>query len=126
MSLEASGELAKGGKWASNTAEPIRGYVLDQPVADEKRRTGSLSGVVIEKGNSKDGKNGWVEIKADGEEKGRRYWPAADRKVGGPDRDILALIRKVEIGSRVRMEWIDAGDGKDISKFEVLGPKKKG
>jgi hypothetical protein len=31
FSLEASGELAKGGKWASNTAEPIRGYVLDAP-----------------------------------------------------------------------------------------------
>lgn len=31
MSLEASGELAQDGRWASNTAEPIRGYVLEQP-----------------------------------------------------------------------------------------------
>jgi hypothetical protein len=31
MSLEASGELAKGGQWASNTAGPILGYVLDPP-----------------------------------------------------------------------------------------------
>ena len=31
FSLEASGELAPGGRWASNTAEPIRGYVLDPP-----------------------------------------------------------------------------------------------
>jgi hypothetical protein len=31
FSLEASGELAKGGRWASNTAAPIRGYVLDAP-----------------------------------------------------------------------------------------------
>jgi len=31
MSLEASGELAKGGQWASNSAEPIRGYVLERP-----------------------------------------------------------------------------------------------
>ncbi len=29
MSLEASGELAPGGKWASNTAAPIRRYVLE-------------------------------------------------------------------------------------------------
>src|SRR5579884_2475345 len=29
LSLEASGELAKGGQWASNTAAPIRGYTLD-------------------------------------------------------------------------------------------------
>jgi hypothetical protein len=31
FSLEVSGELTKGGRWASNTAEPIRGYVLDPP-----------------------------------------------------------------------------------------------
>jgi hypothetical protein len=31
MSLEASGELAPGGQWASNTAAPIRGYVLEPP-----------------------------------------------------------------------------------------------
>jgi hypothetical protein len=31
FSLEASGELAKGRRWASNTAEPIRGYVLEAP-----------------------------------------------------------------------------------------------
>lgn len=94
-------------------------------VTQEKRRTGTLSGVVTGKGNSKDGRNGWVEVKADGEEKGRRYWPAADKKVGGPDREILAAIRKVEIGVRVRMEWIDAGDGKDITRFEVLGATKR-
>ena len=28
LSLEASGELAPGGQWASNTAEPIKGYYL--------------------------------------------------------------------------------------------------
>ena len=92
--------------------------------AQEKRRIGALSGVVTGKGDSKDGKNGWVEVKADGEEKGRRYWPAADRKAGGPDREILAAIRQVEIGARVRVEWVDAGDGKDITRFEVLRPKK--
>lgn len=31
MSLEASGELAGGGEWASNTASPIKGYVLEEP-----------------------------------------------------------------------------------------------
>lgn len=29
FSLEASGELAKGKKWGSNTGEPIKGYVLE-------------------------------------------------------------------------------------------------
>jgi hypothetical protein len=31
MSLEASGELAAGGEWASNTAAPIQDYVLEAP-----------------------------------------------------------------------------------------------
>ena len=31
MSLEASGELAAGKRWASNTAAPIRGYYLQAP-----------------------------------------------------------------------------------------------
>jgi hypothetical protein len=31
FSLEASGELTKDSRWASNTAEPIRGYVLEPP-----------------------------------------------------------------------------------------------
>jgi hypothetical protein len=31
MSLEASGELAPGKRWASNTAAPIRDYVLEPP-----------------------------------------------------------------------------------------------
>ena len=89
----------------------------------DKRRTGALTGVVAGKGDSKDGKNGWVEVRADGEEKGRRYWPVADPKGGGPHREILAAIRKVGVGDRVRLEWVDAGDGKDITKFEVLRPK---
>jgi hypothetical protein len=31
VSLEASGELAAGRRWASNTGAPIRGYVLEAP-----------------------------------------------------------------------------------------------
>jgi hypothetical protein len=29
FSLEASGELAQGGRWGSNTAAPVRSYVLE-------------------------------------------------------------------------------------------------
>lgn len=89
-----------------------------------KRRTGSLAGMVLAKGNSKDGRNGWVEIKADGEERGRKYWPVAAPGGGGPDPKILAAMRQVRLGARVRIEWIDAGDGKDVTRFEVLGGGK--
>lgn len=33
FSLEASGELAADGQWASNTGEPIKGYVLSGPTS---------------------------------------------------------------------------------------------
>jgi hypothetical protein len=65
-----------------------------------------------------------VAIRGDGEEgEARRYWPAADRKRGGPDRDILAAMRAVPIGARVAVEWIDSGDGKDLTAFRVLKVK---
>jgi hypothetical protein len=45
FSLEASGELAPGGEWASNTAEPIRGYYLSPPTLQIAR--GDSGGVVL-------------------------------------------------------------------------------
>lgn len=89
-----------------------------------KVRTGTLTGVVTDKGNHKSGDNSWIEIKPDGAETARRHSPAADPQVGGPNRKVLAAIRAVAIGSRVRIEWIDAGDGKDITRFEVLKAPK--
>jgi hypothetical protein len=45
MSLEASGELAEDRKWASNTAAPIRGYVLEaKPLRDPGRPKGKSRG----------------------------------------------------------------------------------
>ena len=45
FSLEASGELAPGGEWASNTAEPIRGYYLSPPTLQIAR--GDSGGVLL-------------------------------------------------------------------------------
>jgi hypothetical protein len=38
FSLEASGELTKSGKWASNTGAPIRGYVLERPKVERSSK----------------------------------------------------------------------------------------
>jgi hypothetical protein len=101
------------------------GIGLTSPVVGrDGPRTGALTGTVAGKGDNKDGKNGWVEVRADGEEKGRRYWPVSDPKIGGPHREILAAIRKVGVGDGVRLEWIGAGDGKEITKFEVLKSRR--
>ena len=45
FSLEASGELAPGNDWASNTAEPIRGYYLSPPTLQIAR--GDSGGVLL-------------------------------------------------------------------------------
>src|SRR5438552_15394484 len=92
----------------------------DDPNA-EKERKGTVVGVVAAKGDN------WIEVKADGEEKARRYM----RHGGNPgtDKATLELMVKVPIGSRVRLEWIFAERAR-VMKLEVLqaakGDEKKG
>ena len=74
---------------ASSAGMALILVVLPAPLDSAAARQGQaahghLAGVVMAKGDSKDGKNGWVEIKADGEEKGRRYWPVAAAMGGRP------------------------------------------
>ena len=47
MSLEASGELAPGGTWASNTAQPIEGYYLGFPEPQLKITPSIQTGNVV-------------------------------------------------------------------------------
>src|SRR5215213_3274003 len=84
---------------------------------DEKERKGTVTGVVTEKGDT------WIEVKADGEEKPRKYvphWrggPPADG--GGPDKKIVAELKKVPLKSRVRLEWVFE-ERPRVEKIEVL------
>src|SRR5262245_14891877 len=59
---------------------------------DEPRK-GTVTGVVT----SKDEK--WLEVKADGEEKARNYLTTRDEK------ETLKLLKDLEVGSRVSLEW---------------------
>jgi hypothetical protein len=77
------------------------------PGADEKKdepRKGTVTGIVTAKGDN------WIEIKADGEEKGRRYLPhwkgGLPKDGGGPDKDMVAKIKSTPLKSRVRIEWV--------------------
>jgi hypothetical protein len=51
-----------------------------------------------------------IELKADGEEKARRYVPqwrgGLPAKGGGPDKAILKIIAEVTVGSRLEVEWV--------------------
>jgi hypothetical protein len=69
----------------------------------EEGRRGTVTGMVVAKGEN------WIEVKADGEEKGRRYaaqWKANPGGGGGPDKEIVAEIKKVPVNSRVEVKWM--------------------
>lgn len=83
----------------------------------EEKRKGTVVGVVTAKGEN------WIEVKADGEEKARRYVPhwrgGAPAQGGGPDKAMLAQIRATPLGSRVRLEW-EFEERPRVVKLEVL------
>ena len=86
----------------------------DKPPEGNK---GTVVGVVTAKGAN------WLEVKADGEERARRYTPhwrgGAPKDGGGPDRKTLAAIQGVPVGSRVRLEW-SFQERPRVEKIEVL------
>jgi hypothetical protein len=91
----------------------------------EKGKKGTVVGVLTAKGD----KDNWLEVKADGEEKGRRYsphWRSISPGVGGLDKKMLATIKKLKVGSRLRLEWT-FDERARIEKVEVLkeAPAKK-
>jgi hypothetical protein len=49
----------------------------------------------------------YIEVKADGEEKGRKYVPQwVGRNPGGPDPDMLKVFAGLKVGSRLEVEWL--------------------
>jgi hypothetical protein len=87
----------------------------------EEPRKGTVTGLVSAKGEN------WIEVKADGEEKGRKYVPhwrgGAPKDGGGPDKDMVARIKDTPLKSRVRLEWVFE-ERPRVVKLEVL--KKPG
>ena len=58
---------------------------------------GTIVGFLTAKGND------WIELKADGEDKARRYLPIGG--AGGPDKNVLKAIADTPIDARVQMDW---------------------
>ena len=83
---------------------------------DEKRQ-GTVTGIVTDKGDN------FIEVKADGEEKGRKYYPhwrgGNPDKGGGLDKEIVKQIKDVPLKSRVRIEW-SFEERPRVDKIEVL------
>ncbi|MFL5339443.1 MAG: hypothetical protein ACJ8F7_04680 [Gemmataceae bacterium] len=93
--------------------------------ADEKKdekKGGTVAGLVTAKDKN------WIELKADGEEKARRYVPkwvgGTPAQGGGPDKKILEAIAAVKVGSRVRLEW-EFEERARVVKLDVLKAAEK-
>lgn len=80
-------------------------------------RKGEVTGVVTAKGDN------WIEVKADGEEKSRKYVPhwrgGNPAQGGGLDKAMLAELKKIPVKSRVRMDWTFE-ERPRVEKIEVL------
>src|SRR5688572_31066602 len=92
------------------------GFTIGQEKKDEPRK-GTVTGVVTAKGDN------WIEVKADGEEKARRYVPhwrgGAPADGGGPDKDMVAKIKDTPLKSRVKLDW-EFEERARVVKIEVL------
>ncbi len=95
--------------------------------ADKKekpaRKSGTVTGVVTDKGPN------FILVKADGEEKARRYTPrwvgGLPKDGGGFDKTILETFKKLKVGTRIRMEW-EFNERPRAVKIEILKQAKKG
>jgi hypothetical protein len=90
----------------------------------EEGRKGTVTGVVTAKGPN------WIEVKGDGEEKGRKYVPhwkgGLPAEGGGPDKDMVARIQATPLKSRVKIDW-EFEERPRVVKIEILkkGPGDK-
>ena len=85
----------------------------------EEEKKGTVIGVVTAKG---DGPL-WIEVKADGEEKARRYTKGFGGNVATP-KDVEELMKSVAVGTRVKLEWTFS-ERPRVMKLEVLKKDEK-
>ncbi|MBI2805304.1 MAG: hypothetical protein HYX68_10045 [Planctomycetes bacterium] len=93
-----------------------------QEKGKKKRRTGSVTGELQSRKDTKNKRNVLVEVLATGEEKARTYRVMYDPKAKGPMPKVLAAVRAAPLGARVQMDWIDTGEGLAITAFQVALP----
>lgn len=94
----------------------------DAKKSPDEARKGTVTGVVTARGDN------WIEVKADGEEKGRRYVPhwrgGLPKDGGGPDKEMVAKLKAVPVKARVRLEW-SFEERPRVEKIEVLKAGKE-
>lgn len=112
-----------GGAWACLGAATLEGAQAKEEKKDPKKRGGTVIGELTGKGDN------YIEVKADGEEKARRYVPhwvgGVPAKGGGFDKKILQKFRELKVGSRVRLEWVFEERPRVVSLELLKGPDGK-
>jgi len=102
---------------AAFVADVAAGTKKDEKDKKDEPRKGTVVGQITAKGEN------YVEVKADGEEKGRRYVPhwrgGNPAQGGGLDKDMLKQIAKLTVGSRVRLDW-EFDERARVVRIEVL------
>lgn len=77
---------------------------LAQEKKAEEGKKGKSVGVVTAKGPN------FIELKADGEEKARKYTPlwkgGTPAQGGGFDKAILKTFAELKVGSRIQVDWV--------------------
>lgn len=74
------------------------GFMLaDGQLPAQTKTTGTIVGFLTAKADN------WIELKADGEEKARRYVAIGDKN--GPDKTVLKAIADAPLNARVQMDW---------------------
>src|SRR5262245_30236066 len=108
-------------EWVATGHGPaIKKFQVVKKGSGEKKdeaRKGSVTGVVTAKGDN------WIEVKADGEERARRYVPHGrggnPNQGGGPDKEMVAEIKKVPLNARVKLDWTFE-ERPRVEKIEML------
>jgi hypothetical protein len=84
------------------------------PAAEQgEKKSGTVIGAVTNRGNN------FIEVKADGEEKARQYFPHLPPKGEKTEPATLELMKKIEVGTRVKLDWLFEERFR-VLKIEVL------
>jgi hypothetical protein len=117
----SNGILMLGVLWVFSLA----GHAQEKkPKNPEEGKKGTTVDTLVKKGDN------FIEVKADGEEKARRFVPqwvgGLPAKGGGPDKEILKIYRELTVGSRIEVDWVFEERLRSL-KIKVLkaAPEKK-
>jgi hypothetical protein len=91
---------------------------MSQKKDRDEGKKGTVTGVVTAKGDN------WIEVKADGEEKARRYTPYYRPADKGFDKEVVAKIKETPLKARVRLEWSFL-ERPRVEKIDVLKKEEK-